>query len=161
MGLGLLTLLRHPAQLRHLQRDPTLMDQTIVEILRYDSSVQAVSRTALADLHLGNQRIHQGQILHGLIAAANRDPDRFPQPDQFDIQRPVQSHLAFGQGMHACIGLHLAKLVAGIAIGTIVRRLPQLSLTPDPCLWEDTFLLRGLKTLPVTFEPVRPSSDQT
>ncbi|ETX05040.1 cytochrome P450 [Candidatus Entotheonella palauensis] len=151
LGTGMLTLLNHPEQLRLLQSDPSFIDMTIAEMLRYESPVQGISRTALADVELCHQTIHQGEIVHCLIAAANRDPAKFPNPDIFDIRRHPNPYLSFGQGIHTCIGRHLAALVARIAVGTLVRRLPKLALTTASLEWEEAFLGRGLKALPVVF----------
>ncbi|ETW91937.1 MAG: hypothetical protein ETSY1_46080, partial [Candidatus Entotheonella factor] len=128
LGTGILTLLKHPEQLWLLQADPALIDTAIAEILRYESPVQGISRTALTDVKLSNQTIHRGEIVHCLIAAANRDPAKFADPDTFNIRRQPNPYLSFGQGIHTCIGRHLAALVANVAVGTLVRRLPKLAL---------------------------------
>ncbi|WP_254565617.1 cytochrome P450 [Oscillatoria sp. HE19RPO] len=148
---AILVLLRHPEQLHLLQTDPSLIEMTISEVLRYQSPLQSMSRTALSDIQLSNQTIDCGQILHCIIAAGNRDPAKFPDPDRFDIKRKPNPYLSFGHGIHTCIGMHLAKLVAEIAVGTLVRRLPELSLATDCLEWEETFLVIGLKSLPVVF----------
>lgn len=147
----ILTLLNHPEQLQKLQADPTLIKMTISEVLRYDSPVQGMSRTALSDIQLSNQTIRQGEIITCLIGAANRDPAQFPEPDKFDIQRQPNPHLSFGRGIHICVGRHLAQLVAEIAVGTLVCRFPKLSLATDTLEWDESFLAHGLKSLPVTF----------
>ena len=151
IGNNILTLLNHPEQLHLLQADPSLIETTISEVLRYESPVQGVSRTALCDIELSNQIIHQGEVVDCIIAAANRDPAQFPEPNKFDIRRKPNPYLSFGQGIHNCIGKHLGKLVAEIAVGTLVRRLPGLSLATESLEWEDSFLGRGLKSLPVVF----------
>jgi len=145
--LQYLTLLNHPQQLQLLQADPTLIEVTIAEVLRYNSPVQGVPRTALSDVQLSNQTIRKGEIVYCLIAAGNRDPAQFPEPDKFDIKRQPNPHLSFGKGIHVCVGRHLAKL----AVGTLVRRFPELSLATNSLEWEDSFLGHGLKSLPVTF----------
>jgi len=151
IGIGILTLLNHPQQLQLLQADPTLIEVTIAEVLRYNSPVQGVPRTALSDVQLSNQTIRKGEIVYCLIAAGNRDPAQFPEPDKFDIKRQPNPHLSFGKGIHVCVGRHLAKLVVEIAVGTLVRRFPELSLATNSLEWEDSFLGHGLKSLPVTF----------
>ncbi len=151
IGSSILTLLNHPDQLQLLQADPSKIEMTISEVLRYESPVQGISRTTMSDIELSNQTIHQGEIVNCLIGAANRDPAQFPDPDKFDIRRQPNPYLSFGQGIHNCIGKHLAKLVAEIAVGTLVRRLPGLSLATASLEWEDSFLGRGLKSLPVVF----------
>jgi len=149
IGISVLTLLRHPAQLELLAADPALIETAISEVLRYDSPVQGVSRTALRDVELANTKIHRGERVVCVIGAANRDPARFPAPDTFDIRRRPNPHLSFGYGIHTCIGRHLSQLVAKIVVGTLVRRLPGLSLATDSLEWEDSFLGHGLKALPV------------
>lgn len=151
IGTSILTLLNHPEQLKLLQADPSLIEMTISEVLRYDSTAQTVARTALSDVQLSNQTIHRGEIVNCIIAAANRDSAVFPEPDKFDIKRKPNPYLSFGLGIHNCIGKHLAKLVAEITIGTLVRRLPDLSLASSSLEWEETFVVRGLKSLPVVF----------
>lgn len=151
IGNSILTLLNHPEQLHLLQADPNSIQMTIAEVLRYDNPVQFISRTALSDIQLSNQTIHRGQVVHCILAAGNRDPAQFPDPNKFDIRRQPNPYLSFGQGIHICLGKHLAKLVAEIAVVTLVRRLPGLSLATESLEWEETFLVRGLKSLPVVF----------
>ncbi|WP_089729367.1 cytochrome P450 [Candidatus Thiosymbion oneisti] len=151
IGIGVLTLLRHPAQLRLLVADPSLIETAISEVLRYDSPVQGVSRTALCDVELADTKIRRDERVVCLIGAANRDPARFPEPDKFDIRRRPNPHLSFGYGIHTCIGKNLSQLVAKLVVGTLVRRLPGLSLATDAVEWEDSFLGHGLKALPVVF----------
>ncbi len=151
IGISILTLLNHPEQLQLLQADSTLIEMTISEVLRYDSPAQTMSRIALSDISLSNQTICKGETINCIIGAANRDPAQFPDPDKFDIRREPNLHLSFGQGIHICIGRHLAKLVAEIAVSTLVHRLPSLSLTTDALEWEDSFIGHGLKSLPVAF----------
>ncbi len=151
IGNGILALLRHPEQLELLKSDSSLIETTVGEILRYDSSIQATSRTAQCDIQLSARRIHQGQSIHCILAAANRDSERFTEPDKFDIRRKPNPYLSFGQGIHFCLGAHLTKLTTEIVVETLVRRLPGLSLATESLEWEETFLLRGLKSLPVVF----------
>ncbi|WP_227788668.1 MULTISPECIES: cytochrome P450 [unclassified Nodularia (in: cyanobacteria)] len=151
IGNSILTLLNHPEQLHLLQADPSLIETTIAEVLRYESSVHSIPRTTLSDIELSNQTIRQGEIVHCIIGAANRDPAHFPNPNQFDIRRKPNPYLSFGQGIHSCIGIHLAKLVTEIAVNIIVSRLPGLSLATESLEWEDSFMGRGLKSLPVVF----------
>ncbi len=152
IGIAMLALLNHPEQLRLLIEDPDLIDLAVSEALRYDSPVQGVSRTALCDVELSDTRIHQGEKVICVLAAANRDPARFPEPDKFDIRRQPNPHLSFGYGIHTCIGRPLSLLAAKIAVGTLVRRLPGLALATDSLEWEDSFLGHGLKALPVVFQ---------
>ncbi|MEO1428195.1 MAG: cytochrome P450 [Cyanobacteria bacterium J06632_19] len=151
IGTGILTLLRHQEQLTLLRTQPSLIKSTIDEMLRYDNSAQAVFRVALDNIKLSDCLIQKGENVYCIIGAANRDPAQFPEPDKFDIKRTPNSELSFGQGIHTCIGKHLANLVAEIAVGTLVQRLPNLSLATESLEWEETFLVRGLKSLPVVF----------
>ncbi|HBQ97761.1 MULTISPECIES: cytochrome P450 [unclassified Roseofilum] len=151
IGNSILTLLDHPQQLRQLQANPSLIETTISEVLRYEGPFQVVSRTALSDIQLSNTTIHRGEIVNCMLAAGNRDPAKFPNPEKFDIQRQPNPYLSFGRGIHICLGRHLGKLLAEIAVGTLVNRLPELSIATESLEWEDTFLARGLKSLPVVF----------
>lgn len=151
IGNSVLALLNHPEQLHLLQGNPDSIQMAIAEVLRYDNSVQFISRTAFSDIQLSSQTIHQGQVVHCILAAGNRDPAQFPHPNQFDIRRKPNPYLSFGRGIHICLGQHLAKLVTEIAVGTLVHRLPELSLATQSLEWEETFLVRGLKSLPVVF----------
>lgn len=154
IGTGMLAFLRHPDQLRLLQAQPSLIQTAINECLRYASPAQVVSRKALSDVVLASKTIRKGQMVHLILGAANRDPAQFRDPDKFDIRRRFnKQHLAFGYGIHYCLGAHLAQLESQIAIGTLVRRLPNLALPSqaDSIEWEETFQVRGLKTFPVLF----------
>ena len=151
IGNGILTLLNRPEQLSLLQADPSLIETTISEVLRYEGPFQVVSRTALSDFKISNTTIHRGEIVNCMLAAGNRDPAQFPDPDKFDIRRQPNPYLSFGRGIHICLGKHLGKLLAEVAVGTLVQRLPGLSLATESLEWEDTFLARGLKSLPVVF----------
>ena len=150
IGNGLLALLRHPVQLQLLQQNPTLIGTAVEELLRYDSPVQIIWRTARMDIELGGKTIQKGQRVYLLLGAANRDPAKFPQPEQLDITRRPNPHLAFGYARHRCLGAHLAQITAEIAIGTLIRRLPSLALATEALVWEG-IRTRGLKALPVVF----------
>ena len=151
IGNGMLALLRHPHQLRLLQADPARIKTTIDECLRYDCPAQVISRTALADVERSGKTIQKGQTINFVLGAANRDPAQFPEPDKFDICRQPNRYLSFGRGMHYCFGARLARLVAQIGVGTLVRRLPRIALSDQAPQWEESFLIHGLKTLPVVF----------
>jgi cytochrome P450 len=152
IGNGLLALHRNPDQLRHLRDNPELMPNAIEELLRYDSSVQTTSRTALDDVELGGTMIPKGEAVLCLLGAANRDPAVYPDPDRLDITRPNIRPLSFGGGIHHCLGAQLARIEAEVAIATLLRRLPDLRLDdaerPD---WRQTFVLRGLNRLPASW----------
>jgi cytochrome P450 len=152
IGNGMLALLRHPLELQRLLVDQRLIGNAVNEILRFDSPVQRTARTVEHDLWIGSQRAQPGQRIMLLLGAANRDPQRFPEADRLDITRAdARYHLSFGGGMHYCVGAPLARLEAEIAIGSLLRRLPGLRLADSTPSWRHTFLMRGLRRLPVTF----------
>jgi cytochrome P450 len=154
IGNGLLALHRNPDQLALLKSNPSLMTNAIEEFLRYDSSVQMTGRVALEDIDdLGGKKIPKGESVLCLLGSANRDPAVYPdRPDQLDITRPNVRPMSFGGGIHFCLGAQLARIEAEIAIGTLLRRLPELKLddaeNPE---WRPTFVLRGLKRLPASW----------
>jgi cytochrome P450 len=151
IGNGLLALHRNPDQLALLQAHPELIGNAVEEFLRYDSSVQLTGRVALEDIEdLGGKQIPKGETVLCLLGSANRDPAVYPdRPDRLDVTRPNVKPLSFGGGIHHCLGAQLARIEAEIAIGTLLRRLPELkledSVNPE---WRPTFVLRGLKRLP-------------
>jgi cytochrome P450 len=151
IGNGLLALFRHPDQRQKLQHEPALIVPAVEEFLRYDSSVQRQARVASQDVKLNGHLIRRGQYVLLFIAAANRDPAHFPDPDRLDITRSENRHVAFGYGIHFCIGASLARLEAQIALNTILRRMPALRLATETLEWEKLLALRKLKSLPVTF----------
>ncbi|PYO24055.1 MAG: cytochrome P450 [Candidatus Rokuibacteriota bacterium] len=151
IGNGMLALLRHPAELRALRADPGLIGSAVEELLRYDGPVQRTGRMPNTDVALGGRTIRKGALVLGLIGAANRDPAHFPDPDRLDITRGDNRHLAFGWGIHFCLGAPLARLEAQIAILALVRRLPRLALATARLEWRRASTLRGLTALPVTF----------
>jgi cytochrome P450 len=151
IGNGMLALLRHPKQMKQLQDNPSLVPGAVEEFLRHDGPVQFTNRLARGDVPLGGKRIRRGQFVFLFLAAANRDPAHFPDPDRLDVTRPAHKHLAFGLGHHFCLGAPLARLEAQIAFATILRRLPTLRLATDRLAYRDNFNLRGLESLPVVF----------
>jgi pimeloyl-[acyl-carrier protein] synthase len=151
IGNGLLALLRHPEQKQLLQENPNLIQSAVEEFLRYDGPVQLTGRGAKEDVEIGGKRILQGERVMTVLAAANRDPAQFPDPDRLDIRRENNYHLAFGQGIHFCLGASLARAEGQIAIGTLLQRLPRVTLLDETPQWRPAFTLRGLETLPVTF----------
>jgi cytochrome P450 len=152
IGNGVLALLTHPAQLRRLRADPSLMDSAIEEMLRYDSPVQAVSRGVRQDVALGGAVLKRGDLVMCLVGAANRDPGHFPNPDVFDLGRRDNRHLSFGRGIHFCLGAPLARLEARVALPALLRRFPRIELATDQPRWRPSPLLRGLAELPVRAE---------
>jgi cytochrome P450 len=149
IGNGMLALGRHPEQMELLRRSPELGPRAIEEMLRYDGPVQATSRRATADVEIGGTAIPAGAECFVLLAAANHDPAQFPDPDSFNITREVRDHVAFGEGVHFCIGAPLARLEGAIAIGETLRRFPKLHLA-DPTAsltYKGSYFLRGLDSL--------------
>jgi cytochrome P450 len=153
IGNGLLTLLRHPHELDRLRADPSLLPSAVEELLRYESPIQYTARLASTDLELRGTLIRKRQAVMSVLGAANRDPERFPDPDLLDITRQDNRHLAFGWAAHYCFGAPLARVEAQVAFATILRRLKTLALEPVPLVWRRNAGFRGLEALPVTFEP--------
>jgi cytochrome P450 len=151
IGNGLYTLLRHPDALDQLRRQPALMPGAIEEVLRFEGPLQRNPRRAAVDLELGGQRLRQHDYLLPLLGAANRDPAVFAEPGRFDITRQPNRHLAFGMGIHFCVGAPLARLEGELALNTLLRRLPGLRLN-GPVEWEAHNLFRQLRALPVAFD---------
>jgi pimeloyl-[acyl-carrier protein] synthase len=150
IGNGTLALLRHRDQLRRLHDDPSLIRGAIEELLRYDSPVQLSGRLALEDMEIDGRRIAPGEEVVMLLGSANRDPEQFDDPDALDIGRPENRHVAFGGGIHFCLGAHLARMEGGVAIGELARRFPTMELAADTVEWRDTITLRAPRSLPVT-----------
>ena len=153
IGNGMLALLRHPDQMEKLKREPTLIQSAVEELLRYDSPVQITGRLALETIEIGGQTIRAGEKILTCLGAANRDPTQFPSPDRLDLTRRENHHLAFGDGIHYCLGAGLARVQGQIAINTVIQQLPNLALHTDKLEWRKNIALRGLKSLPVTFTP--------
>jgi pimeloyl-[acyl-carrier protein] synthase len=153
IGNGMLALLRHPDQMEKLKREPTLIQSAVEELLRYDSPVQITGRLALETIEIGGQTIRAGEKILTCLGAANRDPTQFPSPDRLDLTRRENHHLAFGDGIHYCLGAGLARVQGQIAINTLIQQLPNLALHTDKLEWRKNIALRGLKSLPVTFTP--------
>jgi pimeloyl-[acyl-carrier protein] synthase len=151
IGNGLLTLLRHPDQLERLRADYSLIPSAVEELLRYESPSQHTARLAPDDVMLGGKLIRKRQAVYAVMGAANRDPERFTEPDRLDLGRQDNRHLAFAWGAHFCFGAALARIEGQIAFETVLRRLPGLSLVPEPVKWRENLGLRGLTALPVTF----------
>ena len=150
LGNAVLALLRHPDQLAEVRSDPSLIPRLIEETLRWDSPVQALFRQATTDVELAGEKIPAGSIVLPVFAAANRDDRQFPDGDRFDIHRDTQGHLAFGFGVHFCLGASLARLEAKVALETLLSGLPDFELAPgqaEQVEYIDSFLLRGPKTL--------------
>jgi cytochrome P450 len=150
IGNGIFALLQHDDQRRRLQDDPTLTGNAIEEFLRYDPPVQMTRRITVRDTVVADQQVEAGSFVVLVLASANRDPQHFgPTAAQLDISRPEASqHLAFGGGVHYCLGAALARLEARLAIATLLHRYPNLALAGTP-QWNGRINLRGLDHLPV------------
>ncbi len=151
IGNGLLTLMRNPEQLARLRDEPNLLTPAVEELLRYESPSQHTGRIAREDVEIGGKQIRKGQAVMAIMAAANRDPGRFPNPDELILDRADNKHLAFGWSSHFCFGAPLARMEGQIAFETLLRRLPDLEMVPGPLTWRTNSGLRGLTALPVRF----------
>jgi pimeloyl-[acyl-carrier protein] synthase len=151
IGNGLLTLMRNPDKMQWLRNNLPLMQPAVEELLRYESPSQHTARMAPCDLELGGRKIRKRQAVIAVMGAANRDPERFPDPDRLDLTRTDNRHVAFGWAAHFCFGAALARIEGQISFATILRRLPNLALKPGPLSWRPNLGLRGLIALPVTF----------
>jgi len=151
IGNGTLALLRHPEELRRLRETPGLITSAVEELLRYDGPVQRTARITSTEVTIGGRTIGKGEMVMPFIGAADRDPSQFSDPDPLDLGRTDNRHIAFGWGIHFCLGAPLARVEGQIAIDTLVRRLPRLTLVDDEPEYRQSLTLRGLKALPVTF----------
>lgn len=149
---GILTLLRNPDQLARLRAERDIMPAAVEELLRYESPSQHTARLAPDDVVLGGKKISKRQAVIAVMAAGNRDPDRFPDPDRVEFDRPDNRHLAFGWAAHFCFGAPLARLEAQVAFDALLRRFDRLELTDDELVWRENLGLRGLKALPLRYE---------
>ncbi len=150
---GMLALLQHPQQMAALKADPRLIHTTVQEILRFEPPLPHFHRYVLEDMEYKGYSFKKGTKLGFLYASANRDDACFDNPASFDIRRDPNRHLAFGGGVHHCLGNHLARLNMGIMFNTVLRRLPglRLAVTADRLKWKTGIQSRGLVTLPVKF----------
>ncbi len=151
IGNGILSLLRNPSEMQRLRENPSIITQAVEELLRYESPSQHTGRLAPEDLVLGGKQIRKRQAVISVMAAGNRDPQRFPDPDRLDLTRPDNQHLAFGWGPHFCFGAALARIEGRIVFSTMLRRLKDIALKPGPLAWRTNLGLRGLVSLPITF----------
>ncbi|UOF92587.1 cytochrome P450 [Fodinisporobacter ferrooxydans] len=151
IGNGMLLLLSNVDQLEQLKQNPSLISSAVEEFLRYETPTQMTVRFATEDMRLGNQFIKKGQQVHLFLGAANRDPEVFFEPDRLDIARTSNQHLAFGWGIHFCLGAALARTEGQIAVQTLLRRTSKLELLIDEPQWRGLIGFRGLDTLPISF----------
>jgi cytochrome P450 len=152
IGNGTLTLLRHPDQLALVQADLSLVPSAVEELLRFESPSQHTARLAPEDTELGGKLIRKRQAVIAVMGAANRDPERFQDPDRLDLRREENRHLAFAWASHFCFGAPLARMEAQIAFDALLRRFPRIALDTDRVTWRGNLGLRGLTALPVRFE---------
>jgi cytochrome P450 PksS len=161
IGNGMLALLEHPDQLARLRDDPALIKSAVEELLRFTSPVETtLERYAREDVRIGGVTIPRGEMVYVALASANRDERQFANADVLDITREPNKHLAFGLGAHFCVGAPLGRLEGQIAIGTLLRWLPdvRLAVAPQRLRWRRGLLLRGLEALPLAFGPAnRPA----
>jgi len=149
IGNGMYTLLKHPEKTAELRENPEMIRSAVEELLRYESPVQFTARVLKEDIEICGQPIRKGWTVLCMLGAANRDPKQFKEPNQLDLKRLNNQHLAFSAGLHFCIGAPLARLEAQVAILNLVQRFPEMKLTGPRPEWASTFGFRGLKALPV------------
>ncbi|NXY93048.1 cytochrome P450 [Streptomyces sp. BR123] len=155
LSLGTFALLRNPAQMAALRADPALIDQAVEELLRYLSVAKTFHRTALEDVEVGGRTITAGTTVVLSYNTANRDPERFPDPHRLDVHRQDGGHLAFGHGIHLCLGAQLARIEMRVAFSALLARFPTLRLAvpaEDVALRPETADIYGVKSLPVTWD---------
>jgi pimeloyl-[acyl-carrier protein] synthase len=149
---GLFTLLSNPAEQARLTAHPEIIQTAVEELLRSESTTQYTGRIAPEDMTLSGKQIRKGEAITAVLAAANRDPQRFPNPDQLDLTRTDNRHVAFSWAAHYCLGAPLVRMAAAIAFSTLLRRLPGLTLVGNLPKWRAMAAMRALQSLPVTFQ---------
>jgi cytochrome P450 len=150
IGNGMYTLLQHPDQTAELRQNPDLIRSAVEELLRFESPVQFTARVLKEDVEICGQHIPRKWSILCMLGAANRDPKKFKDPNQLNLRRTQNEHLAFSAGPHACIGAQLARLEGQIALAHLVQRFPKMKVVGAEPEWASTFGFRGLKSLPVT-----------
>jgi cytochrome P450 len=151
IGTGLLALLRHPDQLALLRAQPDLLPNAVNELLRFDGPNQFVRRITAQPMLIGGREVAAGDVLYAAIGAANRDPARWIDADLVRVDRPdAAHHVQFGAGVHHCLGAHLARLQAEVALGALVFRFDDLALAGEP-VWSERMVIRGLQSLPIIY----------
>ncbi|QFU89905.1 cytochrome P450 [Amycolatopsis sp. YIM 10] len=150
IGNGTLALIRHPAEREQFLAEPGIAVTALEELLRFDAPSQLTVRTALEDVALGEHHIAEGEQVLVLRGAANHDPARFADPGRLELTRPDNKHLAFGSGIHRCLGAPLARMEGGLALRALFTRAPDLAVLPGQLSYRDSLLIRGLTALPVT-----------
>jgi cytochrome P450 len=147
-GNGWWALFRNPGELERLRADLSILPTAVEELLRYDTPLQLFERWVLEDSEVCGVPVPKGAELGLLFGSSNRDQDVFAEPDRLDLGRDPNPHISFGAGIHFCLGAPLARLEMQIAFETILRRMPRLELLAEP-EWKPTYIIRGLKSLPV------------
>ncbi len=150
IGNGTLALLRNREQATRMIREPACLESAVEELLRYDSPVQMTARLAKEDVEIGGKLIGKGQKVILWLGAANRDPERFHDPDRLDLGRTNNQHLAFSNGARFCLGAPLARLQGQVVISTLFRRFPGIRLQGETLHWQGNHVIHGLISLPVT-----------
>jgi pimeloyl-[acyl-carrier protein] synthase len=151
LSSGMYTLMKHPEQMERLRNEPSLLPTAVEEMLRFEGPLQRNPRRMSEDYEYGGALLRKGDYVLQMMGAANRDENQFPNHNQFDITRTPNRHVAFGFGIHFCVGAPLARMEAPIAVGTLLRRMPNMRLAADNLEWRPHGLLRGLWKLPVNF----------
>ena len=152
IGNGLVALFDHPGEMARLWADPGLAASAVEEVLRFDSPVQFVHRNVLEDLEVDGHRLRKGEVVMTLLAAANRDPARFADPDRFDVGRPDNLHLAFAWGLHFCLGARLARMEGQLVFRGLVERFSGVEPAGEP-VRNPGLAIRGFESLPVRLTP--------
>ncbi len=154
IGNGALALFDHPEQLQKLIADPGLIPSAVEELLRFCGPVVSPApRHALEDIEISGQVIHTGDMVMVMLASANHDHRQFTSPEELDVARTLERHIAFGQGIHYCLGAPLARLEGEIAFTTLLKRMPDIHMNVhrDEITWNASMILRGISRLPVAF----------
>lgn len=153
LGTGLLALLTRPEEWQRLRADPGLIPSAFEEMLRFEPPAQLMTKTAREDLDIGGSQIRKGEAVVAVMAAANRDPEHFAEPDRFDVGRADNRHLSFGLGPHFCVGAGLARLQGQLLLEGLLRRMPGLSIDPRRAVRRPGIVLRALAALPASSRP--------
>jgi len=148
---SMLVLLNHPEQLKKLEETPSLIETAVEEILRFESPTQMIARVASEDIEINYKTIKEGDQVYIFLGAVNRDPKKFTKPNCLDITRNPNPHLAFGYGIHTCLGSTLARMETEIAINVLLQRMSTIQLATSTPKWRELTGFRSLKELPITF----------
>ncbi len=149
IGSSMLALFRNPDQMERLRNEPSLITSAVEELLRYTGPVHGTGRVPKQDVEVAGHIFHEGEMVFTIVAAGNRDPAHYANPEQLDVTRNPTDHLAFGDGIHFCLGAPLARAEAQISIGSLLQRFPELRLLDEDPEWGGTFIIRGVKRLNV------------